>query len=45
MDQKNKSEEEREGARQIAEIMYAALHRLPKEEQEDAVKRIQTHQS
>jgi hypothetical protein len=30
MDQKNKSEEEREGARHIAEIMYAALHRLPK---------------
>jgi hypothetical protein len=38
---KNKSEKEREGANQVAEIMYAALTKLPKEEQKDAVKAVQ----
>jgi len=38
---KNKAEKEREGARQVAEIMYAALTKLPKEEQKDAVKAVQ----
>jgi len=41
MKRKNKSKKEREGARQIAEIMYAALSRLPKEEQKGAVKSVQ----
>jgi hypothetical protein len=38
---KNKAEKEREGADRIAEIMYAALTKLPKPEQKDAVKAVQ----
>ncbi|HWZ24260.1 MAG TPA: hypothetical protein VN037_03190 [Verrucomicrobiae bacterium] len=38
---KNKAEKEREGADRVAEIMYAALTKLPKIEQKDAVKAIQ----
>jgi len=38
---KNKAEKEREGANRVAEIMYAALTKLPKEEQKDAVKAVQ----
>lgn len=38
---KNKAEKEREGANRVAEIMYAALTKLPKEEQKDVVKAIQ----
>jgi hypothetical protein len=38
---KNKSEKEREGANQVAKIMYAALTKLSKEGQKDAVKAIQ----
>jgi hypothetical protein len=41
MKRKNKATKEREGAQQIAEIIYAALSRLPKEEQKDAVKAVQ----
>ena len=41
MKRKNKSEKEREGANQVAEIMYAALTKLPKEEQKDTVKAVQ----
>ena len=38
---KNKADKEREGADRVAEIMYAALTKLPKTEQKDAVKAIQ----
>jgi len=38
---KNRAEKEREGADRVAEIMYAALTKLPKTEQKDAVKAIQ----
>lgn len=38
---KKKAEKEREGANRVAEIMYAALTKLPKTEQKDVVKAIQ----
>jgi hypothetical protein len=38
---KNKAEKEREGANRVAEIMYAALTKLPKAQQNDAVRAVQ----
>jgi hypothetical protein len=38
---KNKAEKEREGANRVAEIMYVALTKLPKAQQNDAVRAVQ----